>query len=87
MSYKLIVTLSITGIFEKSSTTETFDSNKCQEELREHYLEEMGKVNLLPWIPGERKEMERIFVDLELVRKEDPKSSKVLKKKCGFSDS
>ena len=55
---------------EENTATEIFDLKECQEELREYYLEEMGKVNLLPWIPGESKEMESIFVDLELLKKE-----------------
>ena len=66
--------LSITG----NAATEIFDSNMlkvCQEELKEYYLEEMGKVNLLPWIPGESKDMENIFVELKLVTKEEAKLS------------
>ena len=78
MNYESHITIFIT-VPTESAAAETFDLSECQEELREYYLEEMGKVNLLPWIPGESKEMESIFVDLELVRKkEDSKSSKVL---------
>ena len=64
----------------ESDTAETFDLKACQEELKEHYLKEVGKVNLLPWIPDEIKEMESIFVDLELVREDKSKKSQKLEK-------
>ena len=64
----------LTDVSDKSTTANTFDLGQCQEELRAYYLEEMGKVNLLPWIPGETKDMESIFVDLQLVRKKESKS-------------
>ena len=71
---------SYTGLPMASDAAETFDLKACQEELKEYYLKEMGKVNLLPWMPDEIKEMESIFVDIELVREDKSKQSQKLEK-------
>ncbi|XP_072036598.1 NLR family CARD domain-containing protein 4-like [Amphiura filiformis] len=58
------------GPQKQTSDPDKFDLAACQKELREYYLDKMGTVQLLPWVPGDNKEMESIFVDLELVRNE-----------------
>ena len=63
-----------TGASQPSAVTDNFNLQQCQEELRDYYLDTMGKVYLLPWTPEETKEMESIFVDLELVGNETSKS-------------
>ena len=70
----------ITVASQPSIATDSFNLQQCQEELREYYLDTMSKVNLLPWTPEETKEMESIFVDLELVRNETSKSPQNLKR-------
>ena len=71
---------SFTGLPMESDAAETFDLKACQEELKDYYQNTMGKVNLLPWMPDEIKEMESIFVDLELVREDKSKQSQKLEK-------
>ncbi|XP_072037399.1 nucleotide-binding oligomerization domain-containing protein 2-like [Amphiura filiformis] len=65
---------------QQAPVSDNFDLAACQKELREFYLDTMGKVQLLPWVPEEVKEMESIFVDLELVRKDPSTESDNLKR-------
>ncbi|XP_072037295.1 NLR family CARD domain-containing protein 4-like [Amphiura filiformis] len=58
------------GPQKQTHEPDKFDLASCQDELREFYLDKMGTVQLLPWAPGDNKEMESIFVDLELIRNE-----------------
>ncbi|XP_072044572.1 NLR family CARD domain-containing protein 4-like [Amphiura filiformis] len=57
------------------ANTEKFNLQECQEELKEFYLSEKGKVNLLPWVPDAVEDMDNIFVDLELVKQQSFRSS------------
>ncbi|XP_072033489.1 protein NLRC5-like isoform X2 [Amphiura filiformis] len=67
------------GTSQRDATQLSFDLKKCQEELREFYLSEKGKVNLLPWVPDAVEDMDNIFVDLELVKQQSFKSSEEVK--------
>ncbi|XP_072043855.1 LOW QUALITY PROTEIN: protein NLRC5-like [Amphiura filiformis] len=55
---------------QQRSSSVNFNLEECQAELKQYYIDEMGKVNLLPWVPDAVADMESIFVDLELVKQE-----------------
>ena len=51
-------------------TSENFNLEECQQQLKEFYLGPATEVQLLPWDPDHKVEMEAIFVNLEMMKDE-----------------
>ena len=67
-------------------STQNFNLEQCQTEVRDFYLYTMGKVYLPLWIPGAIEDMESIFVDLELVKKDMFKSAEQSQEIASYED-
>ena len=51
-------------------TSENFNLEKCQQQLKDFYLGPATEVQLLPWDPDHKVDMEAIFVNLEMMKDE-----------------
>ena len=58
-----------TGVPLSTTTSNAFNLEECQKELRDYYRVEMSKVPLSQWMPGDTKNMASIFIDPLLRRK------------------
>ena len=59
------------GVPQSETTSDAFNLEECQKELRDFYLDEMSKVPLSQWMPGDTKDMSNIYIDPLLKRKGD----------------
>ena len=59
------------GVPQSETTSDAFNLEECQKELRDFYRDEMSKVPLSQWMPGDTKDMSNIYIDPLLKRKGD----------------